>query len=101
MGAERLDALPDVPTIAEAGYPGAQSSSWSGIVVPAGTPPAIVHKLSKALGDTLRDKKVVEPFVSIGSQPLVNLKEDAFRKFIAEEQVKWAEVVRASGAKIN
>src|SRR5690606_41367274 len=48
MGSKRLDPLPAVPTIAEAGYPGAQSSTWSGIVVPAGTPPAIVSSLAQA-----------------------------------------------------
>ncbi len=101
MGSKRLPALPDVPTIAEAGFPGLESSSWSGIVVPAGTPKPIVRKLSQAMHTALTDKALVAPFEEIGSQPLVDYDEDKFKAFITEEMKKWAEVVKASGATLN
>jgi len=101
MGSKRLPALPDVPTIAEAGFAGAESSSWSGIVVPAGTPPEVVAKLSQAMTTALADPELVAPFEQIGSQPLVDYDEKKFRAFIAEEIKKWAEVVRISGATLN
>lgn len=101
MGNKRLEALPDVPTIVEAGLPGAQSSSWSGVVVPAGTPAPVVKKLAAALDTVMRDKDTVGPFVANGSQPLVGMSEDAFRKFIVDEQKKWGDIVRKSGATLN
>lgn len=101
MGNKRLPALPDVPTIAEAGFPGLESSSWSGIVVPANTPPAVVKKLSAAMHAALTDKAVVAPFEEIGSQPLVEHDETKFKAFIADEMKKWAEVVKVSGATLN
>jgi tripartite-type tricarboxylate transporter receptor subunit TctC len=101
MGNKRLPALPDVPTIGEAGFPGLESSSWSGIVVPAGTPQPVVKKLSEAMHQALTDKAVVAPFEEIGSQPLVDHDEAKFRAFIADEIKKWAEVVKVSGATLN
>jgi tripartite-type tricarboxylate transporter receptor subunit TctC len=101
MGRTRLDALPDVPTIAEAGLPGAESSAWSGIVVPAGTPADVVKKLSNAMAVALKDQAVVAPFEQIGSLPLVDYDEARFKTFIADEIKKWAEVVRDSGASLN
>lgn len=101
MGPKRLPALPDVPTIGEAGFPGLESSSWSGIVVPAGTPEAVVKKLSQAMNAALTDPAVVTPFEQIGSQPLVGYDEVRFKAFVADEIRKWAEVVRVSGATLN
>ena len=101
MGSKRLPAMPDVPTIAEAGFPGLESSSWSGIVVPAGTPKPIVRKLSQAMHTALTDKALVAPFEEIGSQPLVDHDEEKFKAFITDEMKKWAEVVRVSGATLN
>jgi len=101
MGPKRLPALPDVPTIGEAGFPGLESSSWSGIVVPAGTPDAVVKKLSQAMNAALTDPAVITPFEQIGSQPLVGYDDAKFKAFIADEIRKWAEVVRVSGATLN
>jgi tripartite-type tricarboxylate transporter receptor subunit TctC len=101
MGDKRLEALPDVPTIAEAGYKDAQLSAWSGIGVPAATPPAVVKKLADAMRGALKDNDTVAYFVNAGSQPLLDLDEPNFRKFIVDEQKKWGEVVRKSGASLN
>jgi len=101
MSDKRLEALPDVPTIVEAGYPGAQLSAWSGIGVPAATPPEVVKRLADAMRTALQDKDTVAYFVGAGSLPLVDMNEPAFRKFIVDEQKKWGDVVRKSGATLN
>ena len=101
MSDKRLPSLPDVPTIAEAGLAGAESSAWSGIVLPAGAPPDAVRKLAAAMETALNDKALMAAFVENGSIPLTGLSEEKFKAFIAEEMRKWAEVVRASGASLN
>lgn len=101
MSTDAMEALPDVPTIVQAGVPGATSSSWSGIVVPAGTPADVVKRIGDALATTLREKDVVGPFVALGSKPMLDVRDKAYRDFIAAEQKKWAEVVRKSGATLG
>lgn len=101
MSDRRLAALPEVPTIAEAGAAGAELSAWSSIVVPAGTPAEVVRKLSDAMEAALTDKAVVAPFVENGSLPLAGMDREKLRAFIAAEGKKWAEVVKASGASLN
>jgi tripartite-type tricarboxylate transporter receptor subunit TctC len=101
MSDKRLPSLPDVPTIAEAGLTGAESSAWSGIVLPANAPPEVVKKLAQAMELALADKALMAPFVENGSIPLSGMAEDKFKAFIADEMRKWAEVVRASGATLN
>lgn len=100
-GKTRLPSLPDVPTVIELGLPAAESASWSGIFVPAGTPPDVVQRLSKALAVALADPAIVNPIEQNGSVPLRGLSEDKFRAFVAEEIVKWAEVIRLSGASVD
>ncbi|WP_068686159.1 MULTISPECIES: tripartite tricarboxylate transporter substrate binding protein [unclassified Variovorax] len=101
MSDKRLEAIPDVPTIVEAGYPGAQLSGWSGIGVPAGTPPEVVEKLADAMRGALRDEETVSYFVGAGSRALVDVDEPAFRKLIVDEQKKWGELVRKLGATLK
>lgn len=101
MATEPMEALPDVPTIVQAGYPQATSSSWSGIVVPTGTPPEVVKRIGDALAIALRDKDTVGTFTGLGSKAMLEVRDRAFRDFIAAEQKKWAEVVRKSGATLD
>lgn len=101
MSDKRVEALPAVPTIVEAGLPGAQSSAWSSMMAPAGTPASVVTRLADAMYSALNDKSLMQPLVATGSVPMLELRGDEFRKFIAQEQRKWAEVVRRSGAKIE
>ena len=101
MGNKRMEVLPDTPTIHEAGFPEAASSSWSGIVVPAGTPADIVRKLANGLNAVMKDQSVISQFTSLGSVALVDMGEGAFKSFIQAEQKKWAEVVRKSGATLS
>ena len=98
---ERLDAQPDVPTIAQAGVPNAVSASWSSVVVPAGTPPAVVKRIGDAVAIVLREKEVMAPFTGTGSKLMLDVRDKVFADFIAAEQKKWAEVVRRSGATLG
>ncbi|MCC7328349.1 MAG: tripartite tricarboxylate transporter substrate binding protein [Burkholderiales bacterium] len=98
--AKRAVALPDVPTIAEAGVPGYEASSWFGLVAPAGTPAAIVQKLQQSLSRSLAAPDVREKLQGQGADPVGNTPE-AFAQYIQDEIAKWAKVVRASGAKVD
>ncbi|NML18686.1 Bug family tripartite tricarboxylate transporter substrate binding protein [Azohydromonas caseinilytica] len=97
LGRRRLALLPEVPAIAEAGWRGAEATSWSGIGVRTGTPEAVMRKLAAALHVVLTDPEVMSPFIATGEIPLLEMNEAAFRTFIAAEQRKWGEVVRQAG----
>lgn len=100
MHTEKLDLLPDVPTIVQAGYAKAVSASWSSIVVPTGTPTEAVKRIGDAVAAVMRDKDVTGPFTSSGSRPL-DLRDRSLAEFVAAEQAKWADVVRRSGATLG
>jgi tripartite-type tricarboxylate transporter receptor subunit TctC len=99
-GARRSHALPDVPTIAEAGVPGYEASTWNGIVAPLGLPQATIKRLNAEINKALTSANVKDRFGAIGAEPAPGSPED-FRKLIASEYVKWGEVVRRSGAKVD
>jgi tripartite-type tricarboxylate transporter receptor subunit TctC len=97
---QRLAQLPDLPTMAEAGMPDFNVTSWNGIVAPAGTPKAIVDKLNAVVLEVLKDPEVVAQFqkraaVPVGGSPAY------FRAFIDKELKTWAEVAKAANVKIN
>ena len=96
--AKRIPALPDVPTVAEAGIPGFETSQWYGILAPAGTPDAIVRKLSAEINRILKSPEVVERMTADGSVPQGSTPEE-FAKFIAAEQKRWGQVVKAANIK--
>lgn len=98
--AERSPALPQVPTIAEAGLPGYESTPWFGLYVTAGTPEPIVQKLHAAITKGLNDPAIVEKFAEQGATAYSETPE-AFAAFMADETQKWADVVKASGASLN
>jgi tripartite-type tricarboxylate transporter receptor subunit TctC len=99
-GARRSDALPEVPTIAEAGVPGYEASTWNGIVGPVGVPPAIVAKLNGEINKALVSTTVRERFAAIGAEP-APVTPEQFGHLIRTEYVKWADVVKRSGARID
>lgn len=91
--AERIPLLPDVPTVAETGYPGFESSQWFGILVPAGTPKAAVDRLNRSAVEALRQPAVVarlaeDASVAVGSTP------EEFADFIQSESARWGDIVR-------
>jgi tripartite-type tricarboxylate transporter receptor subunit TctC len=95
--AKRSPELPDVPTIAEAGVPGYEATSWFGMFAPAGTPPDVVAKLNTALAKVLADAEVKKKIAGQGGEPYAE-KPEQFADFIRKESVKWSKVVKDSGA---
>jgi tripartite-type tricarboxylate transporter receptor subunit TctC len=94
--AKRIAALPDVPTISEAGVPGYEVTNWWGIVVPAGTPRSIIDRLHKDLTAVVASTETKTRFETEGAEPL-SMSPDEFGRFIAAETVKWARVVKEAG----
>jgi tripartite-type tricarboxylate transporter receptor subunit TctC len=96
---KRLEILPDLPTMKESGYP-LEASYWFGLVAPAGTPPAILAKLEKALADTLAMPDVRNRLTEMGAivQPL-NGKQ--FGDYIKAELTKWEGIVKQAGIQPN
>jgi tripartite-type tricarboxylate transporter receptor subunit TctC len=99
MTAQRLDVMPKVASISEAGYPDAEISSWSGIFVARDTPPEIVAKLGAEFGKALRDPAVRKYFAENGQVLLTDMTKDKFDPFIDKEMVKWKKLIETSGAK--
>lgn len=96
----RTPALPDTPTIAESGYPGFDAATWHAVVAPAGLPKDIAARLSYAIRETLKEPANQKAFAELGVD-VVNSTPDELRAYIKSEIPKWAEVVRASGAKVE
>ena len=94
--AKRIAALPDLPTISEAGVPGYEVTNWWGIVVPAGTPRSIIDRLHKELTAVVASTETKKRFETEGAEPL-SMSPDEFGRFIAAETVKWARVVKDAG----
>ena len=94
-GAERSAELPDVPSMAEAGYPGVDVHLWSGVFAPAATPPAIVAKLEKALSEAIRDPGVSAKLKNMAVDPGGGPAEE-FRRLVDGDIVKFGEVVKAA-----
>jgi tripartite-type tricarboxylate transporter receptor subunit TctC len=93
---KRIAALPDLPTISEAGVPGYEVTNWWGIVVPAGTPRSIIDRLHKELTAVVSSTETKQRFETEGAEPL-SMSPDEFGRFIATETVKWARVVKDAG----
>ena len=99
-GASRLPQLPDVPTLAEAGVRGYESTGWFGLVAPAGTPPAVVAKLTRELRAVLAEPDVIAGARAAGVELSATTPAE-FGRFIGTETVKWADVVKRSGTKLD
>ncbi|CAG2145811.1 hypothetical protein LMG31506_03264 [Cupriavidus yeoncheonensis] len=96
VSTHRLPQLPDVPTLAEAGVAGIDSSEWYGLVAPAGTPPQMVARLSGELAKVMRNPAVRQRLASQGFEP-VGSTPQAFAGLIEAEQKKWPLAVRRAG----
>jgi tripartite-type tricarboxylate transporter receptor subunit TctC len=98
--AKRFSAAPDIPTVAESGYPGFETGSWQGIVAPVGTPPEVVRKLHDAVTAILAAPEMKEKLVSSGAE--IRPQSSAqFGAFIRDEKARWAKVVKESGEKFE
>lgn len=97
---KRSAAFPNIPTMAEAGYPQGQFNFWIGMLAPAQTPKAILEKLNDEINAIVDMPDVRERFEKLGAVPF-KMKPAAFDKFIEEEAATLGEVMRASGAKLD
>lgn len=97
---KRSAELPDVPTVAEAGMPGFEAAQRYGLIAPAGTPPAIVARLSAALREALNSDDVKARIAAEGAEPLPSTPEE-YARDIASELTKWTRVVQDAGIKAN
>ena len=97
-GAQRSPAVPDLPTIAESGFPKFEATAWYSVMLPAGTPPAIVNRLHDEIVRELKLPDVKERLEYVGFE-LVGSTPAQFGAYLKSEIQKWAPVVKASGAK--
>lgn len=98
--AQRSPLLPDVPTLAESGYPGLEVQSWFGLAAPTGTPAAVLERLNQALNKSLAQPELRQRLQEMAATPLPGTPEQ-MRQTIANEIKRWREVVKASGAKAD
>lgn len=98
--AKRSSAAPDIPTMAESGLPGFETLTWYGLMAPAGTPPDIVKRLNTELNKALQTADMKERMAKLGMDPMIGPPE-AFAAFFNGEAVKWAKIVKDSGAKVD
>ncbi|WP_431125371.1 tripartite tricarboxylate transporter substrate binding protein [Variovorax paradoxus] len=97
---ERLPMLPDVPTVAEAGLPGYDSTGWFGVVAPAGTPVAVVARLNAEINAALADEQNKAAMRNLGVEPAPGSPE-AFDAYIRAETKKWARVIQDARIKLD
>jgi len=97
---QRLPSLPGVPTMAEAGVPGYDSTGWFGVVAPASTPAQIVATLHAAINAALDDDAVKASIRKLGVEPVAESRE-AFEAYIRSETQKWSELVKTAGIKLD
>ncbi|MDP2004394.1 MAG: tripartite tricarboxylate transporter substrate binding protein [Rubrivivax sp.] len=97
---QRIPSLPDVPTVAESGYPGFEADQWYGVVAPAGTPAAVVALLNTEINKALALPDVAQQLAGEGAVPMSTTPQ-AFGQHIARELPRWAEVVKAGNVSAN
>jgi tripartite-type tricarboxylate transporter receptor subunit TctC len=99
-GEKRATQLPQVPTVAESGYPGFRTETWNGIAAPARTPQAVIERISREMQPAAKDAGFTGKLQGIGVDAICGTPED-FAKTLAADSVIWAEAVRISGARIE
>jgi len=90
---QRIAAAPDLPTLAESGFPGFDVTSWYGIVAPAGTSAEIITRLRREMATALKDPAVTERLAGLGAEPVGNTPEE-FAAMIKSETAKWGKIVK-------
>jgi len=99
-GAKRLHSIPDVPTVAEQGYPGFETSQWYGINAPAKTPPAVIRQLAAEAAKAAKSPLMLERLAVDDAEAVGSTPED-YAAFIKKEQERWSKVVRTAGIKAD
>jgi tripartite-type tricarboxylate transporter receptor subunit TctC len=100
LGPMRAPSLPDVPTIAEAGYPDVQGVTFNGVFAPKATPRAVIDKLSAAIRVALAKKEVVDHLAILGSSARGSTPEE-FTEFLEQESKKWTDVMKQANIKVT
>ena len=96
--AARSPALPDVPTVAESGFPGFEANGWLGILVPNGTPPDVIAKLNAEIGKVMQSAEMKKQLLAQGVEARTSTPEQ-FGTFIKSEQAKWGKIIADAGIK--
>ena len=96
---QRVEALADVPTIVESGFPQALASSWQGLLVPAGTPQPIVDKIHAAVVQVMQDAEVKKRFADVGVIATYSKSPEDFRTYIVNDAKKWEPIIAAVNAR--
>jgi tripartite-type tricarboxylate transporter receptor subunit TctC len=99
-GERRIEALPDVPTAAESGFPDLVGGFWCGVLAPAGTPQPILQQLNLAIGEVMQSAKMQRTLVQFGAQARADTPE-GFALFIAAERAKWSAVIKEANLRIE
>lgn len=99
-GAQRLASAPDVPTVAESGFPGFEASQWYGILAPAGTPPEVVTRLNREIVTAMAEPSLIEQLAEEGADVWTDTP-DEFRAHIAAEEQRWGALVRKTGIRMD
>jgi tripartite-type tricarboxylate transporter receptor subunit TctC len=98
---QRIPALPDVPTVAEAGLPAAEHTAWFGMFAPAGTPKPLVNKLATDLNVILREAQTKQRFLTQGADPVDYSSPEAFMKLLRSENARYAKLVKEAGLQLQ
>ena len=98
--AQRNPALPDVPTVAEAGVPGFEAIEWNGVMVPAGTPAAVIRRIHQAIAKALAAPAMKDRIVQVGAE-VVGSSPEEFTAFIKSEFSAWARVIKEVGITVE
>lgn len=97
---KRSPLVPDVPTVAESVLPGYEAYEWNGLLLPAGTPEAVVQQLHKAVAESLQEDELKKRFADMGAQPVGNTPAE-FTEFLQKESAKWSAVIRKGNIKVD
>ncbi len=100
LGPKRVAALPDVPTITEAGFPDVQGVTFNGVFAPKATPPAIVERLSAVVRAALQKKDVIDKLAALGSEARGATPQE-FARFLQDESRKWTDVMKQANIKVS
>jgi len=100
LGPRRAAALPDVPSIVEAGFPDVQGVTFNGVFAPKATPPAIVERLSAAVQAALKQGTVIEKLAAVGSDARGSTPQE-FATFLQNETRKWTDVMKQANIKVS
>jgi tripartite-type tricarboxylate transporter receptor subunit TctC len=99
-GPRRSPGFPELPTVAEAGVPGYDAATWTGVIGPVGLPKPILDKLSQAVNRAIQSETFRARFAAIGDEPAGGTPED-FAETIAKDSAKWGEVIRRAGVRLD